>query len=189
MANFKNDFLGDRFSIVIESMHLPDAGTTENALGADVGVLSKRKVEFLDICTPTEDASLDPTKIGCPRAGRGPLEPGWQTSAKPIMCCYKLVTIQARIFGLQGKLESTIEKAQADLLLRFSKQVYCLMNDWYGMSMDDIRIYEERIKQELDDRISGLPIDKSNSTQDQQLDASSIVPVMDPSNAGKEFGA
>lgn len=37
----------EKFKIIIESMHLPDSGTTENALNLEKDRLKKRKVEKL----------------------------------------------------------------------------------------------------------------------------------------------
>lgn len=41
----------EKFKIDIESMHLPDAGTTDNALAMSPAELKDRKVEKLDIRT------------------------------------------------------------------------------------------------------------------------------------------
>lgn len=75
------------------------------------------------------------------------------------MCCYKLVTIKFAVFGLQGKVESGLDTFQRDFLLRFFKQVYCLMDRWFGMTMADIRAYEEKTKRELDQKIADLALE------------------------------
>jgi len=44
-----NDYLGERLTITIETTHLPDPGTTENALHLSPEKLSKREIIFIDI--------------------------------------------------------------------------------------------------------------------------------------------
>lgn len=140
-------------------------------------MLGKRKVEFLDIWSPDDpatkdDPSLDTTKFRSERAGRSPLVEGWQKTCAPLMCCYKLVTIKFAVFGLQGKVESVLDSFQRDFLLRFFKQVFCLMDNWFGMTMEDIRAYEEKTKQELDQKIAGLALETK-----APVDASKIKPA------------
>lgn len=49
-----------------------------------------------------------------PGAGRGPLAQDWEKSpsTKPIMCCYKVVRADCKIFGLQGTVENAIINQQ-----------------------------------------------------------------------------
>lgn len=52
----------------------------------------------------------DPTKYHSERANRGPLYPGWINSTEPMMCCYKLATINVKLSLVSGTLESMVEK-------------------------------------------------------------------------------
>ncbi len=118
----------------------------------------------MDIWSPDDpatkdDPKLDTTKIYSEKAERGPLVKNWQKTMKPVMCCYKLITIKFQVFGLQGTIESTIDRIQKDILMKFFKQVYCLMDEWYGMTIEDIRAYEEKTKKELDEKIAKLALD------------------------------
>lgn len=36
------------------------------------------------------------------------------------------------------------------LILSFNRQVFCWMDSWYGLTMDDIRAIEDKTKEELD---------------------------------------
>lgn len=58
-------------------------------------------------------SDTDPTKYYSERANRGPLSPGWINDTTPIMCCYKLATINAKFSLVSGTLESMVEKVAA----------------------------------------------------------------------------
>ena len=56
---------------------------------------------------PTED----PTRFKSSKTGRGPLiGPNWERSVNPVMCCYKLVTVEFKWWGLQNKVEKFIHR-------------------------------------------------------------------------------
>lgn len=49
------------------------------------------------------------------------------------------------------------------MLLEFARKTFSLTDEWYGMTMDDIRELEDRIKTELEGKVeSATPVD-SNS--------------------------
>lgn len=80
------------------------------------------------------------------------------------------------MFGLQGKAESTIEGVQKDVLTRFYKQVYCMMDQWYGLTLEDIRQIEEETKKELEGMIAGLNLaTKPGVEKEDQLKGASFV--------------
>ena len=113
----------------------------------------------------------DPTKYRSHRAERGPLYPGWIHNTTPMMCCYKLATINVKFSLVSGTLESMVEKVtlsiynfdlfifsifvqqQFSTLLEFARKTFVLTDEWYGMTMDDIRDLEDKIKAELDVKI------------------------------------
>lgn len=108
-----NSFLKDRFSVVIESKHLADAGSSENTFGLTQRELETRKVVWIDIGAdklkdPRPD--LDPATFVSTKTQRGNLCGKWWESHAPIMCCYKLVTIKFQVFGLQTKVEDIVFK-------------------------------------------------------------------------------
>lgn len=118
----------------------------------------------MDIHSPEDPATrndphLDTSKYVSTKAGRGPLVDGWQRTADPLMCCYKLITIKFQVFGIQGKVESAIDNIERDIMMRFFKQVFCLMDQWYDLSMEDIRRIEEETKAELAKTIAGMNLE------------------------------
>ncbi len=146
----------EKFKIDIESMHLPDAGTTENALALGAAELKDRKVEKLDVrtayvgCEPKDykvqyDSSVYKSKV----TGRGPLAAGWETSTAPVMCCYKLVRAHFKYFGAQTKVEGIILKSQRELFARSLSSAFCMIDEWHALSIADIRRLEASAAEEL----------------------------------------
>jgi hypothetical protein len=152
-------YMKENFFIKIESIHLPDAGTTENAHELPPNLLAKREVVHLDI----SDASAlsagdtkpdtDPTTFKSVVTGRGPFTKGWQNDCTPVMCAYKLVTAEFKWFGLQSRVEKYIggPSVYPRVFNKFHREVVCWMDKWVQLSMDDIRKLEETTKKQLDE--------------------------------------
>jgi hypothetical protein len=76
--------------------------------------LNKREVIVIDIANDPVSATdyveeEDPVKFLSKKTGRGQLKPDWKDKTSPIMCCYKLVSVEFKWFGLQGKIEKYIQ--------------------------------------------------------------------------------
>lgn len=86
------------------------------------------------------------------------------------MCAYKLVTCEFKWWGLQTKVESMIMKvrerereemillctplqAERRIFTSFHRQVFCWLDEWYGLTMDDIRRIEDETKSALEEVI------------------------------------
>ena len=93
----------------------------------------------------------DPSKFRSEKANRGPLGKEWRKTTQPMMCCYKLVMGEFKWFGLQNKVEKFIQHAEQRIFFIFHRQIFCWMDKWYGLTMEDIRNLEEKTKKELDD--------------------------------------
>ncbi len=77
------------------------------------------------------------------------------------MCCYKLVTVEFKYAGIQNQMEKLIHKvscstrwltsqiAMRDVLLLFHRQIFCWIDEWYGMTIEDIRRVEEETAQSI----------------------------------------
>lgn len=52
----------------------------------------------------------DPKLYVSKKASRGPLREDWKETSDPIMCCYKLVEVEFKWFGLQTVVESRTQK-------------------------------------------------------------------------------
>ncbi len=76
--------------------------------------MSKREIIYIDIANdPVAVADYredeDPTKFLSKKTGRGELKPNWKDTTKPIMCAYKLCTVEFKWFGLQTRVEKFIQ--------------------------------------------------------------------------------
>jgi hypothetical protein len=54
-----------------------------------------------------------------------------------------------KLFGIQTIAEKVIESAEHRLFFIFHRKVFCLMDSWYGLTMEDIREIENELKQQL----------------------------------------
>lgn len=149
-TELSNPSMGDRFTYVIQTKHFDDdRGERENVLGVEAKDTKHLNVTLLDIADPVEDSPEDPTVFTSAKSGRGPFTKGWIAAANPVMCVYKLVTFEFRYWGLQGKVENFVAGIQGGILAKFHRQVVCWMDEWHGMTMDDVRAYENRLAEEM----------------------------------------
>ncbi|EPB86621.1 hypothetical protein HMPREF1544_06597 [Mucor circinelloides 1006PhL] len=149
----KNGYMKDHFSIVYETLHVNGSrGELENALN-----ISKegKNVIIIDVAndkiSPKDyKEDEDPKLYHSEKTGRGPLtDPEWQKKVEPVMTCYKLVYIEFKWFGIQGKVESFLAKTVQTLFTKFHRQLFCWTDKWYGMTIQDIRDLEAQTKEEL----------------------------------------
>jgi len=152
------DYMKDNFFVKIETIHLPDRGTTENAHNLPPDVLAKREVVHVDIANDNEflnaadiKPETSPSLFVSKKTGRGHLQPNWKKTAEPVMCAYKLVTVHFRWFGLQTLVESFAHKQYPRLFSKFHREVFCWIDNWIELTMDDIRAIEEKAQRELDE--------------------------------------
>jgi hypothetical protein len=143
-----------RFRIVVETMHAPDNGNQENAVGLNDAELKERIVEFIDIAAPVPENEYnekeDPTTYMSEKTGRGQLADGWFEDREPMMCAYKVIKVNFAFWGFQGKVEDIIKNFQRKLFKTTLRQSFCLTDEWYGLNMEDIRRLEDEAKDALD---------------------------------------
>ena len=92
----------------------------------------------------------DPATTVSQKTGRGPLAGNWISTCSPVKCAYKHADIRFNMFGFQTKVENSVFNSQKNLLINFHKQVFCILDSWHGMTMEDIRNLEEQTKRELE---------------------------------------
>jgi len=149
-------YMKDNFYIVIETYHIGDRGDQENVHELDTKKLKNRTVVPIDIANddvaPADfKKDEDPSTFKSEKTGRGPLSGDWKSSVEPVMTAYKLVTIQFKWWGLQDRVENFIHATEKRIFTNFHRQVFCWMDKWHGMTMDDIRSLEEETKKKLDE--------------------------------------
>jgi len=154
----------------------------DNVFKLSPEALKKRKVAVIRIeevqdCLPSEQGpEEDPTKTGCPKADRTPLGERWYDTYKkegrPRMCVYKLVTTSFKYWGVQDKLENVMQKKGfGETFYKMHRPMLPWMNEWYGMTKDDIRVYEERTRVFLEQLKQGEAVQAPTSATTDAVEA------------------
>jgi hypothetical protein len=196
---YTNKYMGDKFSIVIKSAYLPDAGTTENALHLTDDQIKTRVIDKIDIlCDPIDKSKYkeeeDPAIWASKKTGRGKLKTGWQDEAVKsgvVMCSYKVVLLELNswmLSSLFSKFESFIHTNILRAVLTLGhRQAYTWMDEWHGLTIEDIRKIEAETKKLLDERLAEAKATESqapNTTQtidqQQQQQAQQTTPQNGP---------
>ena len=159
-TTYTNKYMGDSFHIVIDTWHKPGNKDIENVHDLSSDELKKRKIVNIDIAEQVEARDYkkdeDPSKFHSEKTGRGPLSPSWQEDIKtpdvPIMTCYKLYRIKFKWFGLQTRVENLICNSVLRLLTNFHRQLFCWIDKWFGMTIEDIRELEDKTKADLEEQ-------------------------------------
>uniref|UniRef100_A0A1B6ER29 Phosphatidylinositol transfer protein N-terminal domain-containing protein n=1 Tax=Cuerna arida TaxID=1464854 RepID=A0A1B6ER29_9HEMI len=145
----------DGFELTIESLHLNDRGEKYNVHHLPPELLKQRQVTTIDIANDNVgrkdyDPSFDPKTFHSEKSGQGPLTDNWLETVTPVMTCYKLVTANFKWFGLQRRVEKFLQKFEQRLFTVFHRRLFCLSDQWYDLTMADVRDIEEESKVVLD---------------------------------------
>ncbi|XP_032086116.1 cytoplasmic phosphatidylinositol transfer protein 1-like [Thamnophis elegans] len=144
-----------KFSIYIETKYEDNCGNGTNIF-LNEKLLGDHDVMFLDIAFDEIPEryyrSLEDLRSFCSaKTGRGPLQEGWREHTQPIMCSYKLVTVKFEVWGLQTRVEQFVHKVIRDILLIGHRQAFAWVDEWSGMTMDEVRLYEKETQQATND--------------------------------------
>ncbi|KAM3610898.1 uncharacterized protein V6R79_010298 [Siganus canaliculatus] len=152
----------DNFFITIETWHKPDLGTQDNVHELDSSTWRNVAVVPIDIADGSHVSAADykqeedPTMFKSIKTGRGPLGPTWKKELLsktdcPRMCAYKLVTVKFKWWGLQTKVENFIHEQEKRIFNNFHRQLFCTIDQWVELTMDDIRRMEAETQKELEE--------------------------------------
>lgn len=147
-----NPYMKENMFIDISTLHLSDRGESENVHQLTGDELKKRTIVYINIADKVGRADYkpenDPEKFKSTKTGRGPLlsTAPWFKTCEPHMCCYKLVREKFKWFGLQGRVESLIMTQEERLFRNFHRQLFCWTDQWYGLTMQNIRELEAEAK-------------------------------------------
>ncbi len=75
------------------------------------------------------------------------------STSDPVMCSYKVVEARLDVWGIQGKVEEFLHRQIREILLLGHRQAVAWMDDWHGMTIEDVREYEERMQRETNERL------------------------------------
>ncbi|KAF0991538.1 hypothetical protein HZS_5060 [Henneguya salminicola] len=161
-TEYSNEYLSNRFKILIESKHLPDNGSSENPFNLSNDQLKQRRVVELNICDASSlDPSVisekwDPTIVKSEKVCTLPLSKDFAQVANPIMCCYKLYTIIFKIPLLGSSVENKVLSSTQNFLLDFHRKLVCYIDQWTGMTLEELREHERNTEEELKLKINEL---------------------------------
>ncbi|KAK1160169.1 membrane-associated phosphatidylinositol transfer protein 2-like isoform X3 [Acipenser oxyrinchus oxyrinchus] len=144
----------EKFSIDIETYYKPDTGDEIDVFNMSLSDRRQRTLDPIDIVKdliPPHEylAEEDPKLYKSVKTKRGPLTEDWIEEIKnnpgkmPIMCAYKLCKVEFRYWGMQSKIERFIhDVALRKVMVRAHRQAWCWQDEWYGLSIADIRQLE-----------------------------------------------
>ncbi|XP_023699081.1 membrane-associated phosphatidylinositol transfer protein 2 isoform X2 [Paramormyrops kingsleyae] len=144
----------EKFSIDIETYYKPDTGNQLDVFNMSPVERRQRTLDPIDIVKdpipPHEyKAEEDPRLYKSVKTKRGPLQEDWiedfnnNPDKKPIMCAYKLCKVEFRYWGMQSKIERFIhDVGLRKVMVRAHRQAWCWQDEWYGLTMEDIRQLE-----------------------------------------------
>ncbi|XP_053180879.1 membrane-associated phosphatidylinositol transfer protein 2-like isoform X1 [Scomber japonicus] len=144
----------EKFSIDIETYYKPDTGNQADVFNMSAAEKRQRTIDPIDIVTdpipPHEYKAEEDTRLyKSDKTQRGPLQDDWieeynnNPGKTPIMCAYKLCKVEFRYWGMQSKIERFIhDVGLRKVMVRAHRQAWCWQDEWYGLTMEDIRQLE-----------------------------------------------
>ncbi|KAL0236967.1 hypothetical protein PCE1_000364 [Barthelona sp. PCE] len=149
LTTYHSPFLGERFLLEVESMHCDDDGNAPNILNMADELIERRVIDVVDTVNENVDDNGGLRSFHSEKANRGPFAENWNYEFAPTMTAYKAVRCTCRIFPLQGKLQRFIQNKMREVFLKYNQKNVMWMDEWYGMTLEDIRAMEESVKQDL----------------------------------------
>ncbi|XP_048582255.1 protein retinal degeneration B isoform X2 [Nematostella vectensis] len=158
----------EKFFVDVETHYLPDAGQTANVFNLTPAELNSREVDFIDpisevVASGDYLAEEDPLIYQSKKTGRGPMKADWLEAYQtdnpptPVMCAYKLIKVEFRYWGMQSKIEHFIHSGLRRPMLMGHRQAWVWQDEWYGLTMGDIRRLEEETKAILSQTMGKTP--------------------------------
>ncbi|OCT60841.1 hypothetical protein XELAEV_18046863mg [Xenopus laevis] len=146
---------------ITETKYEDNKGSNDNIFECEAKD-AEREVCFIDIAydeIPERyyKESEDPKNFVSEKTGRGLLKEGWRESQEPIMCSYKLVAVKFEVWGLQSRVEQFVHKVVRDVLLIGHRQAFAWVDEWYDMTMDEVREYERTTQEATNRKIGTFP--------------------------------
>ncbi|XP_036400055.1 cytoplasmic phosphatidylinositol transfer protein 1-like isoform X1 [Megalops cyprinoides] len=146
-----------KFSIHIETKYEDNCGINENIFSIEKNSCDPEvcflDIAFDDIPERHYKSSEDLRCFNSVKTGRGPLKEGWRENSQPVMCSYKLVGVKFEVWGLQTRVEQFVHKVIRDILLVGHRQAFAWVDEWYDMTMDEVREYERNTQEATNEKI------------------------------------
>uniref|UniRef100_A0A670K6T5 Phosphatidylinositol transfer protein membrane associated 2 n=1 Tax=Podarcis muralis TaxID=64176 RepID=A0A670K6T5_PODMU len=186
----------EKFSIDIETYYISDSGEQANVFNLSPAEKRQTILDPIDIVKdpipPHEYKSEeDPKLYKSVKTTRGPLSEDWIKEHKnnpgryPMMCAYKLCKVEFRYWGMQSKIERFIhDVGLRKVMVRAHRQAWCWQDEWYGLTIEDIRQLEKEAQLMLAQKMAQFnPLDE-NDTETKAISPSTEA-VDTASNIGE----
>uniref|UniRef100_A0A7N8WUI6 Phosphatidylinositol transfer protein membrane associated 2 n=1 Tax=Mastacembelus armatus TaxID=205130 RepID=A0A7N8WUI6_9TELE len=181
----------EKFSIDIETYYKPDTGNQVDVFNLSSAEKRQRTIDPIDIVKdyiPPHEYLVeeDPKLYQSVKTKRGPLSEDWieeineSPGQSPVMCAYKLCKVEFRYWGMQSKIERFIhDVGLRKVMVRAHRQAWCWQDEWYGLSIEDIRQLELETQLALAKKMAqyslieeaGTETNGSSVSQDQEQGA------------------
>ncbi|EDW48802.1 GM17640 [Drosophila sechellia] len=165
----------EKFSLDIETYYYPDNGYQDNVFQLSGSDLRNRIVDVIDIVKDQlwggdYVKEEDPKHFVSDKTGRGPLAEDWleeywrevKGKKQPtprnmsLMTAYKICRVEFRYWGMQTKLEKFIhDVALRKMMLRAHRQAWAWQDEWFGLTIEDIRELERQTQLALAKKMGG----------------------------------
>ena len=150
-----NDYFKGSFRIELDTItRVCENGKAEdNVHNLTADQLAKREIVNINIADELPGVIYkedeDPALFKSKKTGRGPLGKDWIETTKPMICCYKLVFAEFKVFGLQTRSENYLANMYKQLFTIFHRQVFCWMDKWCHLTLEEVRKIEYDLAQIL----------------------------------------
>eukprot|EP00064_Thunnus_orientalis_P020143 superscaffoldBa00005390_g20275 len=198
----------EKFSIDIETYYKPDTGNQGDVFNMSSAEKRLRTVDPIDIVKdyiPPHEYLVeeDPKLYQSIKTKRGPLSEDWieeinqNPGQNPVMCAYKLCKVEFRYWGMQSKIERFIhDVGLRKVMVRAHRQAWCWQDEWYGLTIEDIRQLELETQLALAKKMAqyslseegGTETNGSSVSQDQEQGAETVGSTAEAEAGGTKLG-
>ncbi|KAI3362061.1 hypothetical protein L3Q82_012402 [Scortum barcoo] len=195
----------EKFSIDIETYYKPDTGNQADVFNLSSAEKRQRTIDPIDIVKdyiPPHEYLVeeDPKLYQSIKTKRGPLSDDWieeinqGPGQSPVMCAYKLCKVEFRYWGMQSKIERFIhDVGLRKVMVRAHRQAWCWQDEWYGLTIEDIRQLELETQLALAKKMAqyslseegGAETNGSSVSQDQEQGAETAGSTAEAEAGGK----
>ncbi|XP_041436289.1 membrane-associated phosphatidylinositol transfer protein 2 isoform X2 [Xenopus laevis] len=167
----------EKFSIDIETYYKSDSGDHANVFNLSPAEKRQTTLDPIDIVKdqipPHEyKPEEDPKLYKSTKTKRGPLSDDWiedhrnKIGKYPIMCAYKLCKVEFRYWGMQSKIERFIhDVGLRKVMVRAHRQAWCWQDEWYGLTIEDIRQLEKEAQLMLAQKMAQFSLNENETEQ------------------------
>lgn len=161
----------EKFFLEIETRYQNDGGEQDNIFNLTDVDKQQRQIDFIDIVKDSVPSSEykkeeDPKLYCSLKTERGPLSENWREeyakackngpcNGQAIMTAYKLCKVEFRYWGMQTKIEKFIHDiGLRKTMLRAHRQAWCWQDEYYGLTLEDIRHLERETQAALAEKMA-----------------------------------